>query len=90
MIIYEIEQAFISEDYDTSKLDRGEDELIKIEKMTVTLTTIENQKNNANNNMTSILLGQCEDELRTTYQMCNSSFYMKKIDVEQDGIKIPK
>ena len=64
--------------------------MIKIEKMTVTLTTIENQKNDINNNMTSILLGQCEDELRTTYQMCNSSFYMKKIDVEQDGIKIPK
>ena len=89
-IINIIEQAFTSENYVTSKLDNGEDELIQIEKMTVTLTTIENQKNNINNNMTSIILGQCEDELRSRYNVYNATFYMKKIDVEQDGIKIPK
>ena len=86
-----IEQEFTSENFDTSKLDNGQNEFIKIEKMTVTLTTIENQKNNTNSNMTSILLGQCEEELRNHYNISdNVTFYMKKIDVEQDGIKIPK
>ena len=86
-----IEQGFTSENYDTSKLDKGQDEFIKTQKMTITLTTIENQKNNTNNNMTSIFLGQCEDELRSHYNISdNVTFYMKKIEVEQDGIQIPK
>ena len=59
--------------------------------MTVTLTTTENQKNNSNNNITIIDLGECEDLLRKEYSIPdNEILYMKKIDVIQEGMKIPK
>ena len=45
-IIKNVEMAFTSENYDTSKLDNGEDEVITTEKMTVTFTTTQSQKNN--------------------------------------------
>ena len=89
-IIKIIDETF-TENYDTSKLDNGEDEYVKTEKITVTFTTIENQKNNIVNNMTSIYLGQCEDLLRSHYNLTkNVTFYMKKIDVKQEGINVPK
>ena len=89
-----IENGF-TDDYDTSILDRGQDEYIPAGKMTVTFTTIENQKNNIknniNNNMTSINLAQCESILKAHYHLPdNITFYMEKIDVEQKGMNIPK
>ena len=86
-----MEEIFTSSDYDTSNLDKGEDEIIKTEKMTVTLTTTQNQKNNSNFNMTSIDLGECEILLRNFYNISNDELlYIKKIDVMQEGMKIPK
>ena len=85
-----IEEAF-TENYNTSLLDIGQDEYIETERMTVTFTTIENQKNNIKNNMTSIYLGQCENLLRGHYNLSdNVTFYMKKIDIVQEEIKVPK
>ena len=43
-----IEAGFTSKYYNTSNLDNGIDEAIKTEKMTVTFSTLENQKNNIN------------------------------------------
>ena len=40
-IMKKIEEAFIN-NFDTSKLDNGQDDYIKIEKMTVTFTSTEN------------------------------------------------
>ena len=60
--------------------------------MTITLTTTENQKNksNENINITTINLGECEDLLRQFYNISDEQkIYMKKIDVIQDGYKIP-
>ena len=37
--------------------------------MTVTFTTAQNQKNNLNDNMTSIDLGECEILLRNYYNL---------------------
>ena len=59
-ILKKIEDEFTSDDYDTSNIDNGQDEIIKTEKITTTLTTSENQRNNKNNNMTKIDLGECE------------------------------
>ena len=53
-IIKIIEDEFISDNYNTSKIDNGQDEIIKTEKIITTLTTSENQRNNKNNNMTRI------------------------------------
>ena len=61
--------------------------------MTVTFTLLTNQKNKEqlNNNETSINLGKCEDELRRHYSLSKDQFiYLKKIDVIIPGMKIPK
>ena len=63
-ILKSIEEGFTSENYDTSNLDKGEDENIKTERMTITFTTSQNQKDNKNNNMSNIDLGECETLLR--------------------------
>ena len=85
-----IEDEF-TENYDTSKIDNGEDEVIKTEKITVTFTTSENQKNNINNNQTTIDLGECENLLRIEYNISpNETLYMKKMDIVQQGMKTSK
>ena len=86
-----IEKGFTSENYDTSYIDNGEDEVIKAEKMTIILTTIQNQKNNINENMSIIDLGECETLLRNHYNISNNeTLYMKKIDIVQEGMKTVK
>ena len=91
IMLQNIEEGFTSEQYDTSNLENGEDDVFEDEKMTVTLTTTQNQKSNSNNNMTIIDLGECEDLLRKEYNISDDELlYMKKIDVIQEGMKIPK
>ena len=58
-IIDKIENIFTSPNFDTSNIDNGKDEIIKTEKMTITLTTTQNQKDNIFNNITMIDLGEC-------------------------------
>jgi len=85
-----IENQFI-DNYDTSELDNGQDEVIKTDKITVTLTTSQNQRNNLNSNMTTIDLGECETLLRIEYNLSlNETLYMKKMDIVQEGTKISK
>ena len=86
-----IEKYFKSEEFDTSNLDKGNDEFIPFEDMLVILTTTLNQKNNINNNKTLINLEECEYLLRKFYNISdNETLYIKKIDVIQKGMKIPK
>ena len=59
-ILDKIEDTYTSKDYDTSKLDNGQDEIIEMDKTKVILTTTENQKNNINSDTTTIDLGDCE------------------------------
>jgi len=61
-------------------LDNGEDEIAKTEKVIITFTTTENQKNNINNNMTRINLGEYETLLRNYYNISyNKSYIWKKL-----------
>ena len=86
-----IEQEFTSENYDTYNLDNGLDEHINAEKLLITFTTLQNQKNNNYNNMTSIDLGECETLLRNFYNITNNeTLYMKKIDIYQEGMNAVK
>ena len=85
-----IENNFI-DNYNTSKIDNGEDEIIQTDKVTFTFTTVENQKKNVNKNITAVNLGDCENLLRNYYNISsNITLYMKKIEVAQEGMKIPK
>ena len=86
-----IEILFTSDGFNTSNLDNGNDEIITYEKLIITLTTSQNQRNNTNNSLTKIDLGNCETLLRKEYNISeNETLYMKKIDVIQEGMKIPK
>ena len=90
-IIDNVEDILTSKDFNTSNLDNGQNRVIKTEKITITLTTSQNQKNDTNNNITSIDLGECETELRSHYNLTNNEIlYIKKMDVIQEGMQIPK
>ena len=90
-IVSNVEDILTSENFNTSSLDGGEDQVIQTEKMTITLTTSQNQKNNTNNNISTIDLGECEVELRNHYNLTNNEIlYIKKMDVLQEGMNIPK
>ena len=91
-ILDKIESGFISGDFDKSKIDKGEEEVFTTEKMQITLTTTNNQKIKLrNNNMTTINFEKCETLLREQNNISNDTLlYMRKIDVIQEGMKIPK
>ena len=89
--IKNIENIFTSKDYNTTKLDEGKDEIYETEKMKIILTTSSNQKNNINYNITNIDLGECEEELKKFYNLTyNEILYIKKMDIVQEGMRIPK
>ena len=86
-----IETGFTSDNYDTSILDKGEDEMIETEKITIIFTTAKYQKKDINSNMSSINLGECEILLRNYYNISiNETLYMKKLDIVQEGMKTKK
>ena len=90
-ILESIESDFMSGNFDRTNIDKGNDEVISEEKMTITLTTTKNQKENKNKNITIIELGNCEQLLRNAYKLSEEDIlYIKKIDVIQEGMKIPK
>ena len=92
IMIENVETGFTSGDYDTSHLENGTNDVVEFEHMTITLTTTQNQKDDKKNgDVTTIDLGECEKILRETYQIPDDEMiYMKKIDVIQEGMKIPK
>ena len=79
---------FTSEEYNTSNLDNGNEEIIKNRNILITLTTTKTQKNNYDNNinnLTSIYMGDCETLLREENGIPDDELlYMRKIDVYQD------
>ena len=89
-LINTIEKGFTN-NYDTTQLDEGKDEIIQTDKITITFTTSENQRNGINNDMTTIDLGECETLLRGEYNISfNETLYMKKMDIVQEGMKTTK
>ena len=90
-ILEKVENLFVGDNYNTKMLEEGKDDIIETNKMKITLTTTDNQKNNTNNNMSTIELGECEILLRKFYGISeNEKIFMKKIDVIQEGMQIPK
>ena len=90
-ILDDIENNFTSENFDSIYLDNGVDEIIKTEKIKITLTTIDNQKNNLDDEMTRLYLDECELLLRKNYNLTNNdSLYLKIVEANQEGMIIPK
>ena len=72
-------------------IDNGIDKEIKEDNILITFTTTTNQKNNVNINKTTIDLGECENLLKINYNISlNSSLYIIKMDIKEEGMKIPK
>ena len=91
LIMENIEVDFTSEEYNTSDIEKGQDISIVESKFTITLTTTENQKNNNDSNIITIDLEECEILLRNHYKLRDDQkIFIKRIDVIQDGMKIPK
>ena len=83
----------ITNSLDISVIGGGKDILIQEKDITVTITNSDNQKNqlNTKTNSTSIDLGECETKLKEYYNISkNESLYILKMDVKQEGYKIPK
>ena len=87
---------YLFENVNETELNNGKDAITEIKnkledgKIYVTLTTTENQRNKENENVTSINLKECENDLRRYYMIYNEKLYMIKIDKEIIGMKIPK
>ena len=72
-----------------TSIDLGFDAEDNLNNILITLTTTKNQRNNENNNRTSIDLKQCEYLLKSINNISNSSFlYIIKLDIFGE-MKIP-
>ena len=86
-------QEYLNYVFDGTEVDKGSDFEIQGEGIFVEVTTPQNQKINekSNNNKTTINLGKCESLLRKENNIYNKNdlFYILKMDVEEEGMKIP-
>ena len=78
---------FISDDYDTSEIENGNNDVLNYEEMTITLTSIKNQKNDENKgNLSTINIGEWERLLKEAYNIPDDeTLFIKKIDVKEEG-----
>ena len=89
-IIKKLEMGFTSY-FDTSILDIGKAIYFRAEKMIFTITSLQNQNNDINNNLTKINLGECENLLRKEYNISvNETLYIEKIDIFNEENETPK
>ena len=86
-------QEYLLYAFDETEIYKGHDLEINGKELFAEITTPMNQKLNEKNNInkTTINLGKCETLLRKKYNLYNKNdqFYILKIDVNEEGIKIP-
>ena len=82
----------LTNNFNTSDVDKGQDIIIEEKGTKLTITTTDNQKNSEKDkNSTTINLGECETKLKEYYKIpLDKSLYILKLDVTQEGMKIPK
>ena len=67
------------------------DVIIQQKNSIITITNTENQKKEKKSNKTTIDFGECEIKIKEAYNISkNESLYILKIDIKQEGYKIPK
>ena len=84
-------QEYLIYAFDGSEVDIGKDLEIRGNGVYAEITTPYNQLLNINKNKTTVNLGKCENILRKTYNIYSkkNSFYILKLDVDQEYMKIP-
>ena len=82
-----IDKAFelFNEEYKNKSLNMNEDKIIKGEGVTFQITNTERQKNNPNNFISSIELGECEEILKKIYKI-NEPLIILKVDIRREEI----
>ena len=71
----------------TNIKENGEDLIINEKDIKYQITTTDNQKNNQNNNISTIYLGECENILKEKYNISSKdSLLIFKIDVKVEGL----
>ena len=84
-------QEEMTKSLDTTEIDKGESITIKLKDSTISISTTENQKNDMSKNVSTIDLGECENKIKEEYNIPkNKSLYILKLDIKQEGYKIPK
>ena len=86
IMIKNIEKKFTSDKNIITNLDKNKKEIITYNKMTITLSTYDIQKN-METSMTNINLGKCGDLLLKSNN--NKKLYIEKIEVNIEGYDIP-
>ena len=80
-------QDILNNNFETTNIEEGNDIIINADKVSYTITTSSNQKNNKDNNISTIDLGECENKLKEKYNISkNSTLYIMKVDVYIDNI----
>ena len=76
---------------DTSEIDKRKKIVIEQKGSTITISSTENQKNDNSPNTTKIDLGECEDKIKSAYNIPkNKSLYILQVEIKQPGYDIPK
>ena len=90
-ILEEIESIFISDNFESAKIDEVKEQELKANKLIISFSNYENQKNNKNNNVSTIDLENCENLIRIHYNLTNNeTIYMIKININPDKKKTKK
>ena len=88
-ILENIEKYFTSKEYNRTKLNMGEEEIIKTKRIIISFTSSKNDGKNIN--ITNIDLGKCKNDLIKFYNISNDTiFYIKKMEIFQKETSIPK
>ena len=75
----------------TTNLNNGDDMIMNKDNLLFILTTTANQKLNEDKNNITMNLGECENLLKSDYNISiNDSLYILQIISEEEGMKIPK
>ena len=86
-----IQEKMEDGNYNLTDIENGGAVKYKTNNTEITLTTADDLKDNENNNVTTINLGECENKIKDYYNISrNKSLYILQILVNENGMKIPK
>ena len=81
---------FLIREANITIIDNGYDIEINVDNILIAFSSTYNQKYNENKNKATINLGECENILKKEYNISyNNSLYIIKLDIQEEGMKIP-
>ena len=84
-------QILLLNGFNTTDINKGNDFIYSNGKITISITSVLNQKNNNYTNISTINLGKCENILIEEYSISNNSYlYILKIDDFISKLNTPK